>query len=212
MKKAVIFDVDGTLWDAADAMALGWTTVMNEKYDPDFFVDGDAIRPILGRTPLELGQALMPHRSPEEALEIFHVLAEGELPVMRKEKPVVYPGFEEVIPELASSWQLFIVSNCDSGYIEMFLDVTGLTEYFTDHLCPGDTGEGKAENIRTIMARHNISDAVYIGDTEKDHQACLQAGVPFVYASYGYGDVTGYDAAADSPAELPAVLGSLFGK
>ena len=43
--QAIIFDVDGTLWDAADPMAYGWTRVMNDRFDPDFFVDGNMIRP-----------------------------------------------------------------------------------------------------------------------------------------------------------------------
>ena len=209
MTQAVIFDVDGTLWDAADAMALGWTTVMNEQFDPDFYLDGEGIRPILGRTPAELAAAIMPGVPEEKALRIFHVLSQGQLPIMAREAPEPFEGFREVIPALAEKYRLFIVSNCDAGYIEMFLDVTGLGEYFDGHLCPGDTGEGKAENIRTIMRQYGVETAVYVGDTEKDRKECERAGVPFIYAAYGYGEVTGYAAKIDCPAELPDVLAGM---
>ena len=209
MMQAVIFDVDGTLWDASDAMALGWMTVMNEQFDPDFYLDGVGIRPILGRTPAELAEAIMPGVPEDKALRIFHVISKGSLPIMAREAPEPFEGFREVIPRLAEKYRLFIVSNCDSGYIEMFLDVTGLGEYFDGHLCPGDTGEGKAENIRTIMKQYGVETAVYVGDTEKDRRECERAGVPFIYASYGYGDVTGYAAKIDCPAELPDVLAEM---
>ncbi|MBE5997369.1 MAG: HAD family hydrolase [Lachnospiraceae bacterium] len=204
--EAVIFDVDGTLWDAADSMAYGWTNVMNERFDPDFFVDGNMIRPILGRTPVELAGDLMPTIPAEKAEDIFHILAEGELPYIREASPDVYDGFRTVLPKLAEKYKLFIVSNCDAGYIEMFLEVTGLGDLFEGHLCPGDTGEGKAENIRTVMEEYGISEAVYVGDTDKDSRECAKAGVPFIYASYGYGKTDSYTARIGSPLELPEVL------
>ena len=206
MIQAIIFDVDGTLWDAADPMAYGWTRVMNDRFDPDFFVDGNMIRPILGRTPVELAGDLMPQIPPEKAEEIFHILAEGELPYIREARPDVYEGFRNVLPELAKKYRLFIVSNCDAGYIEMFLEVTGLGEYFSGHLCPGDTGEGKAENIRAVMRRYDISEAVYVGDTYKDSRECARAEVPFIYAAYGFGNTDRFDARITSPSDLPQVL------
>ena len=125
MIEAIIFDVDGTLWDAADPMAAGWTGVMREHFDPDFYVDGDMIRPILGRTPAELAEALMPKVPPEKGEEIFHVLSDGALLTISEAATDVFDGFRETLPELAERYRLFIVSNCDAGYIEMFLKVTG---------------------------------------------------------------------------------------
>ena len=209
MIEAIIFDVDGTLWDAADPMAAGWTGVMREHFDPDFYVDGDMIRPILGRTPAELAEALMPKVPPEKGEEIFHVLSDGALLTISEAATDVFDGFRETLPELAERYRLFIVSNCDAGYIEMFLKVTGLGEYFEGHLCPGDTGEGKAENIRTVMREYGISEAVYVGDTDKDSRECLRAEVPFIFASYGYGKTDRYDTRIGSPRELPDVFAEM---
>ena len=39
------------------------------------------------------------------------------------------------------------------------------------------------------MERNGIEEAVYVGDTQGDADACKEAGVPMVYAAYGFGNV-----------------------
>ena len=39
------------------------------------------------------------------------------------------------------------------------------------------------------MERNGLKDVVYVGDTQGDADACKAAGVPFVFAEYGFGDV-----------------------
>ena len=58
-------------------------------------------------------------------------------------------------------------------------------------MCPDDTGKLKAENIRLIMERNGIAEAVYVGDTQGDADACKEARIPMIYAAYGFGDVEG---------------------
>ena len=36
-----------------------------------------------------------------------------------------------------------------------------------------------------------MKEAVYVGDTQGDANACDMAGVPMIYASYGFGNVEG---------------------
>ncbi|MNR54842.1 Phosphoglycolate phosphatase [compost metagenome] len=43
------------------------------------------------------------------------------------------------------------------------------------------------------MDRNNLSSPVYVGDTEGDLKAARYAGIPFVFASYGFGEVSDYD-------------------
>ncbi|MDE7279616.1 MAG: HAD hydrolase-like protein, partial [Oscillospiraceae bacterium] len=83
----------------------------------------------------------------------------------------------------------FIVSNCQSGYIETFLEYHKLGKYFADFECPGGTGFAKAENIRIVMERNGLEKAVYVGDTQGDLDASDSAGIPFIHAAYGFGNV-----------------------
>ena len=77
-----------------------------------------------------------------------------------------------------------------------------LKKYFTDELTYGETMKPKGQNISLIMERNNYQKAYYIGDTQKDKDACEFAKIPFVYASYGFGDVKDYDKKIDSFEEL----------
>ena len=56
------------------------------------------------------------------------------------------------------------------------------------------------------MERNGIKNAIYVGDTMSDKEAADYAKVPFVYASYGFGDVEAYDYKIDAIDNLPTVL------
>jgi len=43
------------------------------------------------------------------------------------------------------------------------------------------------------MERNKLLKPVYVGDTEGDLKASRYAGIPFVYAKYGFGNVSEYD-------------------
>ena len=60
----------------------------------------------------------------------------------------------------------------------------------------------KAENISLISEKYHLQSPVYVGDTMGDYQACRKAGVPFIFASYGFGDVPTPDAVIKSPLDL----------
>ena len=60
-------------------------------------------------------------------------------------------------------------------------------------MCWGDTQLPKAETNKQLIARYNLENPVYIGDTEGDHISAQGAGIPFCYASYGFAEVSGYD-------------------
>ena len=97
----------------------------------------------------------------------------------------MYPQLEETLKNLSARFPLFIVSNCQAGYIEVFLQATGFGHYFKGHLCPGDTGMAKAENIMKIRDDFDLKDPVYVGDTLGDFNACRKADIPFIFAEYG---------------------------
>ena len=102
---------------------------------------------------------------------------------------LLFPCVKETLGTLSERCLLFIVSNCQSGYIELFMEKTGIERYITDYECFGNTGRGKGENIRLLMGRNHLNEAVYVGDTQGDYEAAASADVPFIFAEYGFGHV-----------------------
>ena len=98
--------------------------------------------------------------------------------------------------------RLFIVSNSQRGYPELCIRKLGLGSCITACLCFGDTGTSKGKTIRALMQRHNIRSCAYIGDTQGDYEATLEAGIPFIWASYGFGVPEGYGARIDRISDL----------
>ena len=103
---------------------------------------------------------------------------------------------------LSKKYYLYIVSNCQKGYIEAFLHAHHLEKYFKDIEMSGRTGKDKGHNILLLMERNHIQEAVYIGDTHGDQEASRFAGIPFIFASYGFGNVTHPDKVIKSFKEL----------
>jgi phosphoglycolate phosphatase len=87
---------------------------------------------------------------------------------------------------------LFIVSNCQCGYIETFLGYHKLGKYFKDYECAGNTGLSKGGNIKKIIERYDLKASVYVGDTQGDCDAAAAAEIPFIFAGYGFGKVSAY--------------------
>lgn len=119
---------------------------------------------------------------------------------------VDYPGVRENMAKLAENHRLFIVSNCEKGYPELCMEKLGIGKYIQDHLCYGDTGTSKGKIILTLMARNNIKSAIYIDDTQGDYAATVEAGLPFVWCTHGFGIPEGYAAKVDNFAELLNLL------
>lgn len=206
MVDGIIFDVDGTLWDSTNIVSEAWADYLKNVEHLDIDVSPERLGGLFGKLLPDIAAILLPELSSEEQLRIMDRCCKAEEEALRKKCAPLYPRLEETLAVLSEKYPLFIVSNCQAGYIEVFLEATGFSGYFTDHLCPGDTGKGKAENIRRIIEKHQLKDAVYVGDTLGDYQACQEAGVPFIFASYGFGEVSDPYAVIQTPADLRKLL------
>lgn len=209
MPESIIFDVDGTLWDARKQVFYAWDMAKRELYGEPFVVDFDVFTSLFGKTMDEFAPYVFPSLPLEQAIAQSDKVLMEETKWLVKRPGVLYDGIPEMIEALSKTHRLFIVSNCQLGYIEVLLGAYHLENYFSGHLCYGDTLTSKGQTIRTLMQRHNIEDAVYIGDTQGDADACAEAEIPFIYASYGFGNVDRAYPTVSSPAEIEACIASL---
>ena len=84
------------------------------------------------------------------------------------------------------------MSNCQSGYIEAFLEHYSIEKYFKDYECSGNTGLSKEKNIKEVIKRNKIAKAIYVGDTIKDYESTKANELNFIWAEYGFGECNKY--------------------
>lgn len=205
--ESLIFDIDGTLWDSRSLVAEGYNIQLRDEGLERFCTDPETLKALFGKVMTDIADALFPTLPPEQRYPLMERCMARENRYLH-ENPcrVGYPGIRETLETLSRNHRLFIVSNSQRGYPEVCMEKLGLGELISGHLCFGDTQAPKGETIRILMERHGITSAAYIGDTQGDADAAKDAGIPFVWASYGFGEPTGWIAKADAPADLTDIF------
>jgi len=210
MKKALFFDLDGTLWDALIPLTASWNDAMKKENLP-FRFDLAKMKSYMGLTPEETVPLAFPGVSMEEGMEYFKIAVTAEIRYLASHPGTLYPKEKEILGELSSRYPLYIVSNSDKGYVENYLRACGTEKYFTGHLCAGDTGLAKWQNILYLKEKEKVDSLVYIGDTDKDRVESKKAGVPFIHAAYGFGKIDPDPCKIDSLPELVPLAEKLLG-
>ena len=217
MKKfdSVIFDLDGTLWDASAVTAETWVEVLRRHPDvkPALMMTRDSVCRYMGLTNEELARIFFPDLSFEDAFSLMEESCALENLWLPERGGALYPGVPETLKRLKSEgYHLSVVSNAQDGYIEAFLTAHAFWDIFDDRESSGHSGKGKAENVRDVIARNGLQSAVYVGDTVSDANGAHGAGIPLIYCKYGFGETWGrgktdeYEYAIDCFDELPGIL------
>ena len=198
----VIFDVDGTIWDSTEVVQKAWNQALREEGLGSSHVTADDLRGLFGLPMKAIMERVLPNESEETQDRVAKRCFRYEHEFLAKEAGSVYDGIEEMLRRLSARYPLYIVSNCQAGYIELMLDKTGFAPFFKGHLCPADTGLLKADNIRRIADENGLQNALYVGDTLWDESASREAGVVFAHAAYGFGTAKAPDLIIHKPMDL----------
>lgn len=199
LPESLIFDIDGTLWDSRALVAEGYNIQLRAEGLERLCITAEALRPLFGKVLEEIADVLFGEFPPQERYDLIRRCMATENRYLREDPCAVgYPGVRQTLEELAKKYRLFIVSNSQRGYPELCMEKLGISHLISGHMCFGDTGTSKGQTIRQLMARHRIGSAAYIGDTQGDCEASIEAGIPFIWASYGFGTPERFDAKIDS--------------
>ena len=208
-KQAIIFDLDGTLWDAAETIAPAWNGYL-EGRGIDLRVTPELCRSCCGKTLPEIAEFIFPEAEPAWREAVIEGCCDAECVPLAQRGGRLYPDEKAVLTALREEYLLAVVSNCGLGYIEAFFSGNRTGAFFDDYENAARTGLSKGENIRLVLERNGVERAVYVGDTTGDLVAARRAGIPFVHAAYGYGKVPEPDAAIQSLRELPEAVKKLL--
>lgn len=201
---SIIFDMDGTLWDAVDSYAVIWNVSLDQigiKHEP---VERDELLKYMGSYLDQILQNLIPDVVQQK--ELLELVMKNEAEMMPELGGNLYPHVREVLKRLVGKYRMFMVSNCGPNGLENFVDYNKLNGCFEDLLSHGGNGKSKTENIRLLIDKYGLKNPVYVGDTQSDADSTHKAGIPFIHAKYGFGKVKDAEAEINSITELPDAI------
>lgn len=205
MKQGIIFDMDGTLWDSAENVAKSWNIAIKQEPGVDKLLTTEDIQGVMGKTMDVIADLLFAMLDKEKRMVLLENCCKAENDYLREHGGVRYPKVTETLAVLKKNYPLYIVSNCQKGYIEAFLDYYQMWDYFEDIECYGNNLLQKGDNIRLLAERNKLDSAVYVGDIQGDYDESMKAGVGFIHAAYGFGTIDAKVPEIHSFAELTKI-------
>ena len=190
---SVIFDLDGTLWNSTEVCLKAWHNALNSLTYIKEPISKSDIEGIFGLKHDIIGEKLFPYLSKEQQNYVMNCCFESEIEMIKKYGGILFENIDNVLKYLFEKYELCIVSNCQSGYVEAFYHFHKLDLYFKDHECSGNTGLPKKNNIKSIIERNCLKNPVFVGDTMDDYEATKDNKLPFIFAEYGFGEVDNPD-------------------
>jgi phosphoglycolate phosphatase len=185
MFDALVFDLDGTLWDASEASTHGWNNGLR-SLNINRTISVAELQQVTGKPEIEAVRILFPNEF-EEHQNLLDVLDHYEKMMIQSTGGKLYDGLETVIRSLSLRYDLFLVSNCEEWYLKEFFKFSGSKEYFKGFDCYGMSKQNKSEMLLNLKKENGFINPAYIGDTEGDETAARHAGYAFIFAGYGFG-------------------------
>ena len=199
---SLIFDMDGTLWDAIPSYCRVWDVTCEQlgvKRPP---VSYDELLGLMGKPLGEIfedivGSDVIDRKTFVDALAI------NEDKLMPELGGKLFDGVADTLAELKRRGiRLFMVSNCSGFGLDNFLNFTGLRPLFDDWLSFGATGVDKDINLKALREKYNLQHPVYVGDIQRDSDSTHQADMEFAWAAYGFGTADDAEYILQRPSDL----------
>ncbi len=215
MPRTAVFDLDGTLVDSAPDIHAALDRLMAGQGRPGFArtevtaMIGDGVRVLVERATAARGLAF------SEALLAGFT---ADYTARAAEATALFPGIAAALDTLAAEgWRLAVCTNKPAAATAALLAALGLDGRFAA------VGGGDSFPVRKPDPGHLLGTlrqaggdparAVMIGDHSNDVRAAQGAGLPCLFAGWGYGTAAmaeGAAATAPTPAALAPLLRDLL--
>lgn len=198
---SLIFDMDGTLWDAVATYAHCWSIVFAEN-GIDQKVEKQDIQGYMGMEAKQIYHVMFPELPDSTINKIYSEIVKKTDEILPIKGGELYPFVQESIKLLSTKYKLFMLSNCQKGSIGDFMTFTDTKDYFCDYIEYGSNFQPKHINMKTLIDKYDLKQPMYIGDTDSDRKQSDLASVPFVFAKWGFGDTDSFSLQFDDLKEL----------
>ena len=183
----IVFDLDGTLIDSARDISESVSELV-ESYGAPPLPMSEVIDMVGDGAPLLVMRALRQsgvESSAKDALARYLRIYDRRL--MNHTSP--YEGVIESLGVVMKRGPLAVLTNKPLGPSIGILEALGLRGFFT-RIVGGDGEYGRKPDPAGLLALQSLAPGetlVMIGDSPADWKAAEAAGVPFIFARYGFG-------------------------
>lgn len=217
-RKAILFDLDGTLIDSAPDIAGAINALLAELGRPPLALEavkamtGDGGPILVERAVRAAGAGQATHAM----VERFRTLYDSRLTSLTEPYPLVKQTLDQIA---TAQWLLGVCTNKRQDQSERILEALGLASWF-DAVLGGDKAPAQKPDGRHALALLETlgvppGDAVLVGDSRNDVACARNAGLRCIVVGFGYSAVPAADLGADLVVErfdaLPAALARLDG-
>lgn len=220
MRRAVIFDLDGTLIDSLPDVLGALNPVLANAGRRAITIDegrlmvGGGAEPLIERAFALTGDPA----SPKEVPVLVSEFAENYQAVPAK-FTTVFDGAVAALEELAAlGYALGICTNKPHESAQTVLRAVGLERHFSSCIGKAARPFNKPDRRHYDAVAEELGvapeNSLYIGDSETDVETARNAGVPIILVPFGYSKQSaaelGGDRLIEHFAELPEVVGELL--
>ena len=172
--------------DSTDVVADAWNQIMEKETDMTPNLTGAVLKGLFGRLLPDIAAVIFHEYPKERQLELIEACCAKEHEALLATPAPVYPGLVDALSILSRHYPLYIVSNCQAGYIEVFLEAQAsvtISKAISVLAIP----ERQRQTTSVQSSNRTICSTRLCRDTDGDYKATHEAGIPFVHAAYGFG-------------------------
>lgn len=191
----MIFDLDGTLIDSLPGIASSIGVALR---DHPCMVSAEHVRQLIGPPVREVLRAIagnLPAVDLDRAEAAFRADYDGK----GWRKSELFPDGQYVVNRLyEDGFPLYIFTNKPQMAAKRILTELGVHQLFQAILSKDSrtpSYQSKAEMLVDLVTQHRLqkSQSIVIGDSHEDLQAARAMGMQFIFAMYGYGQLSDED-------------------
>ena len=218
MQKALIFDMDGTLFQTDRILDLSLDDTFNYlrtqgKWEGETPIE--KYREIMGVPLPKVWETLLPDHSIDVREQTDVYFLESLIENINNSKGALYPNVKEVFSYLTkNNWSVFIASNGLKEYLNAIVRYYHLDNWVTETFSIQQIKSlNKSDLVQDIVKKYGITNAAVVGDRLSDIKAAKDNGLVAIGCNFDFAqedELAKADFVIDDLIELKEVLAKLF--
>ncbi len=190
--KTIIFDFDGTLHNTVliytPALKKSVEYLQKNGFVKKLQVDDVFSGSLLGFPPKEAWEKIAPGLDSMMVKNAMKITGESMIGNLNSKMGELYPGTINVLEYLKDKYNLVLLSNAKSIYIEAATKIYGLDRYFSRLIAAEEYNFIPKEEIIKDIMKSYPGEYLVIGDRFHDIEGAVKNNLPSIFCSYGFGE------------------------